>query len=101
MGLTLIPVTRRVKGYTIAVGKYVTGRRKRLRPHVGKYVTGKRKRFGPHKIYIFLKGSRLSVCPSVRMNSKFSETVRARMLKFGMKIHRHRFVSAGCHALIF
>jgi len=34
-----IPVTRRVKGYTRFVGKYVTGRKKRFRPH---------------KIYIFL-----------------------------------------------
>jgi len=28
-----IPVTRRVKGYTKFVGKYVTGGRKRFRPH--------------------------------------------------------------------
>jgi len=28
-----IPVTRRVKGYTRFVEKYVTGRRKRFRPH--------------------------------------------------------------------
>jgi len=35
----VIPVTRRVKGYTRFVGKYVTGRRKR---------------FQPHKVYIFL-----------------------------------------------
>jgi len=35
----VIPVTRRVKGYTRFVGKYVTGRRKRFRPH---------------KVYIFL-----------------------------------------------
>jgi len=28
-----IPVTRRVKAYTRFVGKYVTGRRKRFRPH--------------------------------------------------------------------
>jgi len=34
-----IPVTRRVKGYTRFVGKYVTGRGKRFRPH---------------KVYIFL-----------------------------------------------
>jgi len=27
------PVTRRAKGYTRFVGKYVTGRRKRFRPH--------------------------------------------------------------------
>jgi len=35
----IIPVTRRVKGYTRFVGKYVTARRKRFRPH---------------KVYIFL-----------------------------------------------
>jgi len=29
----VIPVTRRVKGYTRFVRKYVTGRRKRFRPH--------------------------------------------------------------------
>jgi len=52
----LIPVTRRVKGYTRFVEKYVTGRRKRFRPH---------------KVYIFLIriSSRvdlaMSVCPSV------------------------------------
>jgi len=28
-----IPVTRKVKGYTTFVGKYLTGRRKRFRPH--------------------------------------------------------------------
>jgi len=28
-----IPVTRRVKGYTRIVGKYVIGRRKRFQPH--------------------------------------------------------------------
>jgi len=28
----VIPVTRRVNGYTRFVGKYVTGRRKRFRP---------------------------------------------------------------------
>jgi len=31
--MLVIPVTRRVKGYTRIVGKYVTGRRKRFRPH--------------------------------------------------------------------
>jgi len=51
-----IPVTRRVKGYTRFVGKYVTGRRKRFRPH---------------KVYIFLiritsPVVRLSVCPYER-----------------------------------
>jgi len=34
-----IPVTRGVKGYTTFVGKYVTGRRNRFRPH---------------KVYLFL-----------------------------------------------
>jgi len=51
-----IPVTRRVKGYTRFVGKYVTDRRKRFRPH---------------KVYIFLiritsrVDLAMSVCPSV------------------------------------
>jgi len=54
-----IPVTRRVKGYTRFVGKYVTGRRKRFRPH---------------KVYIFLiritsrVDLAMSVCPSVRLS---------------------------------
>jgi len=53
----IIPVTRRVKGYT---------------RFVGKYVPGKRKRFRPHKEYIFLIriSSRvdlaMSVCPYER-----------------------------------
>jgi len=48
-----IPVTRRVKGYTIFVRKYVTGRRMRLRPH---------------KVYIFLIRitSRVDLAMSVR-----------------------------------
>jgi len=65
-GCVFIPVTRRVKGYTRFVGKYVTGRRKRFRPH---------------KVYIFL-----TVCPSVRMNAEISETVGARMLRLCMQI---------------
>jgi len=96
-----ILVTRRVKGYT---------------RFVGKYVTGKRKRFIPHKVYIFLiritsrvdlamsvcPSDRLSVCLSVRMNAEISETIRARILRFGVQIpelltHR-KFVSAKCHA---
>jgi len=42
---------------------------------VGKYVTGRRKRFRPHKVYIFLikitsrVDIAMSVCPSVRMNA--------------------------------
>jgi len=56
-----IPVTRRVKGYTRLVGKYVTSRRKR---------------FLPHKVYILLiritsrvdiaMSVCLSVCPDER-----------------------------------
>jgi len=63
-----IPVTRRVKGYTIFVRKYVTGRRMRLRTRfVGKYVTGTRKRF-QLIIYIFLIRitSRVDLAMSVR-----------------------------------
>jgi len=53
----IIPVTRRVKGYTRLVGKYVTGRRKRFRPD---------------KLYIFLiriingVDLAMSVCPYER-----------------------------------
>jgi len=63
----IIPDTRRIKGYTRFVGKYVTGRRKRFRPH---------------EVCIFLIriASRvdlaMSVCPSVRMNAEVSETIR-------------------------
>jgi len=88
-----IPVTRRVKGYTKFVGKYVKGRRKRFRPH---------------KVYIFLirVNSRIdlamSVCLSVRMNAEVSVTIRTRLLGFVMKIPellgQRKFVSAGCHA---
>jgi len=75
---------------------------------VGKYVTGRRKRFRPHKVYIFLNRitSRvdlaLSVCLSVRMNAEISETIRARLLRFGMQIPefltQRKFDSAMCHA---
>jgi len=59
-----IPVTRRVKGYTRFVGKYVTGRRKRFRPH---------------KVYILLiritsrVDLAMSVCPSVRLSVRPDE----------------------------
>jgi len=93
----VIPVTRRVKGYTRFVGKYVTDRRKRFRPH---------------KVYIFLMRitSRvdlaMSVCSSVRlsvrMNAEISETIRARLLRFGVQIPelltQRMFASAKCHA---
>jgi len=75
--LLIIPVTRRVKGYTRFVGKYVTGRRKHFRPH---------------KLYIFLiritsrVDLAMSVCPFVRMNAEISETIRARLLGFGMHL---------------
>jgi len=73
----IIPVTRRVKGYTRFVGKYVTGRRKRFRPH---------------KVYIFLikitsrVDLAMSVCPSVRMNAEISETMRVTILGLGTQI---------------
>jgi len=58
----IIPVTRRVKGYTRFVGKYVTGRRKRFRPH---------------KVYILLirTPSRvdLASCPSVLLSVRPDE----------------------------
>jgi len=77
MHFLVIPVTRRVKGHTRFVGKYVTGRRKRFRPH---------------QVYIFLiritsrVDLAMSVCPFVRMNAKISETIKARLLRFGMQI---------------
>jgi len=73
--LIVIPFTRRVKGYTRFVGKYVTGRKKRFRPH---------------KVYIFLiritSRVDLAMCPSVHMNAEISETIRARLLRFGVQI---------------
>jgi len=90
----IIPVTRRVKGYT---------------RFFGKYVTGKRKRFRPHEVYMFLIRitSRvdlpMSVCLSVRMNAEISETIKARLLRFCMQIPelltQRKFVSAICHAI--
>jgi len=87
-----IPVTRRVKGYTRFFGKYVTGRRKRFRPH---------------KVHIFLIritsqiDLAMSVCLSVRMNAEISETIRASLLRFGIQIPElltpRKFVSAMCH----
>jgi len=52
-----IPVIRRVKGYTIFVGIYVTGRRKRFRPH---------------KVYILLTRitSRVDLARSVCTNER-------------------------------
>jgi len=87
--LIFIPVTRRVKGYTRFVGKYVTGRRKRFRPH---------------KVYIILIRitSQVDLAMSVRMNAEISETIRARLLRFGVQISelltQRKFVSAECHA---
>jgi len=75
---------------------------------VGKYVTGRRKRFRPHKVYIFMiritsrVDLAMSVCPSVRMNAEISETIRSRLLRFGMQIlellTQRNFVSTMCHA---
>jgi len=84
-----IPVTRRVKGYTRFVEKYVTGRRKRFRPH---------------KVYIILIRitSQVDLAMSVRMNAEILETIRSRLLGFGMQIPelltQRKFVSAACHA---
>jgi len=75
----VIPVTRRVKGYTRFVGKYVTGRRKRFRSHkvyiflirITSRVDLAMSVSRPHKVYIFLIGitSRvdlaMSVCPTI------------------------------------
>jgi len=72
-----IPVTRRVKGHTRFIGMYVTGRRKRFRPH---------------QVCIILISIisqvdlAMSICPSVRMNAEISETIRARILKLGIQI---------------
>jgi len=80
-----IPVSRRIKGYTSFVEKYVTGRRKRFRPH---------------KVYIILIRitSQVDLAMSVRMNAEILETIRARLLGFGMQIPelltQRKFVSA-------
>jgi len=61
-----IPVTRRVKGHTRFIGMYVTGRRKRFRPH---------------QVCIILISIisqvdlAMSICP-VRMNAEISETIQ-------------------------
>jgi len=88
-----IPVTRRVKGYTRFVGKCVTSRRKRFRPH---------------RVYIFFIRitSRVDlamyVSLFVRMNAEISETISAWRSGFGMQIPeffaQRKFVSARCHA---
>jgi len=67
---------------------------------------------GPHKYMYSWSGSlaksispcpsvRLSVCMSVRMNTEISETIRSRLLRFGMQIPelltQRKFVSAECH----
>jgi len=44
----------------------------------------------------------MSVCLSVRMSAEISETIRARLLRFGVQIPelltQRKFVSAECHA---
>jgi len=84
----LTPVTRKVKGYT---------------SFLGKYVTSKRKLFRSHKVYIFFiritirVDLAMSVCP---MNPEISETIKARILGLGVQIlgvpAQRKFVSAGC-----
>jgi len=91
--IIFIPLTRRIKGYTRFVGKYVTSRRKRFRLH---------------KVYILLiritsrVDLAMSVCPSVRMNAEISETIQATILGLGMQIPeipaQRKFFSAKCHA---
>jgi len=61
-------------------------------------------RFRPHKVYIILIRitSRVDLAMSVRMNAEILETIRARLLGFGMQIHelltQSKFVSAACQA---
>jgi len=59
-----LPVTRRLKGYSRFVEKYVAGRRKRFRPH---------------KVYITLIriDSRAELVMSVRINVEISETKKS------------------------
>jgi len=72
----IIPATRRLKGFIISVGKYVTGKRNLFRPYI---------------LYIFLIRitSRfdlsMSICVVIRMNAGFSETLRARMLALSVR----------------
>jgi len=84
----LIPVTRKVKGYT---------------GFVGKYVTSKRTRFRPHKVYIFFIriNIRVDLAMSVcNIYAEISETIKARILGLGVQIlglpAQRKFVSAGC-----
>jgi len=87
--LIFIPVTRKVKGYTRFVGKYVTRRRKRFRPHkvyifLIRTTSRKKEAFPTPKVYTWSGDHcesisshvRLSVRPSVRMNAEISETMR-------------------------
>jgi len=63
-------------------------------------------RFRPHKGHIFLiritsrVDLAMSVCLSVRMNAEISETIRARLLRFGVQIPKlltqRKLVSAMC-----
>jgi len=78
--LFVIPVSRRVKGYT---------------RFVGKYVTGKRKRFRPHKVYIFL------IRITSRVDLAISVSLCERCVLGNYKISRewdfrYRFLSFAC-----
>jgi len=90
--IIFIPVTRRVKGYTRFVGKYVTGRRKRFRPH---------------KVYSFLiritsrvdLDVRLSFRPDERWNlGKYKSWAIATWLADSCLLTQRKFVSAECYA---
>jgi len=86
----VIPATRKVKGYTRFVGKYVAGRSKR---------------FQPHKVYIFLititsrVDLAMSVCPYERWDLG---TIISRLLGLGTQVPdlpaQRKFVSARCQA---
>jgi len=89
--LAIIPVTRRVKGYTRYIEKYVTGRRKSFRPY---------------KVYIYLDQDhnprrsgpvRLSILMNVDLG-----TIKARRLRLSIQIlerqTQRKFVGPCCHA---
>jgi len=105
----LIAVTRRVNGLTRFVGKYVTGRRKRFRPHKVYILTSRvdlAMSFCPSvrlsvRMNAEISRSSLSVSLCVRVNAEISETIRARLLGFGIQVPeflaQRKFVSPGYH----
>jgi len=87
--LVIIPVTCRVKGYTRFVGRYVTGRRKRFRPH---------------KVYKFLiritsrVDLAMSVCPYERWDLENYKSYNTGIPEIPELLTQRKFVSAMCHA---